>query len=63
MENPSYWQMVMAVLTANVLTASFIYGMVRASKIIQGDRVPFEVAAAILAPMAFIGIGAYLFGG
>ena len=54
--------MVMAVLTANVLTASFIYGMVRASKIFEGDRLPFEVGSAVLMPLAFILVGAYLFG-
>lgn len=56
------WPILTAVLAANLLTASFLWGMHRASKIYDIADMDRTTALAFLLPAFFLGFGFYLYG-
>lgn len=56
-----FLMIVSAVLTANLLTAWFLWGMTKAFKIGGEEAAPFTVIGALLIPLFFAGVGAFLF--
>jgi hypothetical protein len=56
------WPLMVAVMGANLLTACFIWGMMRARHIFQGDPVDRLTVLAILVPMFYLAAGFYLYG-
>lgn len=57
-----YFVLVGAVLSANILTALFLYGMAKAFRIQNGDPAPLTVVGAVVIPLLFMAAGAFLFG-
>lgn len=56
------WPILTAVLAANLLTASFLWGMHRASKIYDIADMDRTTALAIILPGLVIAGGAYIYG-
>lgn len=60
--NGSFWTMFAAVLIANLLTVSFVYGMVQYSKAEREkreDSVGFPIYSAIVMPLALLVLCVY----
>ena len=57
-----FWKIVCGVLLANIITAWFLYGMVKATKIFDGDRIPGHVFGALVIPLGLALFGLYLYG-
>lgn len=51
-----------AVMVANLLSAAFLYGMVKASKINGADSVSLAVVLCLLIPLMVLSSGAYMIG-
>lgn len=58
----SFAAILTAVLAANLLTAMFLYGMVKAFRIGSGEPAPIHVALCIAVPALAVAGGALLFG-
>jgi len=53
--------LVAAILSANLLTVMFLWGMAKACKIGADEGAPISVALAMLVPLVIAGCGAWLF--
>lgn len=54
--------LVCAIVAANLMTLLFCWGMWRARKIMEGDRVDIATLGALLFPLFLVGAGAWLYG-
>lgn len=57
-----FWAMLTAVLTANLLTVSFVYGLVQYSKAEKEgreDSIGFPIYSAIVTPLALLCLCVY----
>lgn len=52
---------IIAVLSGNLLTAMFIYGVRASMKIYSYEDASFSVLACIIIPMLFLALGAYAY--
>lgn len=56
------WQIMVAVLAANLLTAMFLYGAYHAARIYDDRDLKAPVIASLLLPLGIIGLGVIAYG-
>jgi hypothetical protein len=55
------WPMILAVMTANILTVTFFYGMWQARLVYRNEDAKPGMLACIIVPLVVLGVGFYLF--